>query len=132
MTLEDRVVQLERQNRGFRRLGLAAALAAAVFVLTGASPQGVRRIDVNEIFLRDSAGRERAALLVTKEGAVGVWLRDATGKFRSVYSLGSTGSAIIDFRDKNGKVRMAMGVTQADSPRINIVDANGKLTKTFR
>ena len=132
MTLEDRVAQLERQNRWFKRLGLAVVLAAASLVLGGASPQGMRRIDANEIFLRDAQGRERAALLVTKEGSVGIWMRDTAGKFRSVYSLGGTGSAIIDFRDKNGKVRMAMGITAAESPRINIVDANGKLAKTFR
>ena len=132
MTLEDRVAQLERQNRWHRRFGLAVVLVAASLVLSGAAPQGIRRIDVNEIYLRDAQGRERAALLVTKEGSVGIWMRDTAGKFRSVYSLGGTGSAIIDFRDRNGKVRMAMGITQDDSPRINIVDVNGRLQKTFR
>lgn len=132
MTLEERVARMERQNRRFKRMGALAILLASSFLLSGAAAQGPRRIVAEEIYLVDSAGRERGALLVTKEGSVGFWLRDATGKFRSVYSLGGAGSAILDFRDKNGKVRMAVGITQTDSPRINIVDAAGRVTNTFR
>ncbi|MBI3126174.1 MAG: hypothetical protein HYZ11_01045 [Candidatus Tectomicrobia bacterium] len=132
MSLEERVARMERQNRWFKRMGALMVLLAASFFLSGAVAQGPRRIVAEEIYLVNAAGKERAALLVTKEGSVGLFLRDAAGKFRSVYSLGNTGAAHIDFRDKNGNVRMAVGITAADSPRINIVGTNGKVTNTFR
>ncbi|HYB62585.1 MAG TPA: hypothetical protein VEH50_14035 [Methylomirabilota bacterium] len=67
--LADRVEKLERQNRWFKRGGLALALiASCLFVMAQVAP--IRTIEADDFILKDSKGMKRAELSVPSANPV--------------------------------------------------------------
>jgi len=64
--LQERVVRLERQNRRFKQLGVAALIVPALLLLLGEAPSK-KTVEANEFVLRDDSGNIRARLFMTKE-----------------------------------------------------------------
>jgi hypothetical protein len=65
--LQDRLLQLEKQNRRFKQLGTIALVIAAVIVEMGQAP-AKKIVEANEFVLRDDGGNMRARLFMTPAG----------------------------------------------------------------
>lgn len=78
--LRDRVLKLEKQNRRFKQLGVAALIVAASFAVMGQTPSK-KTVEANEFVLRDSNGSIRAKLSVRDDvgGMPQMVLLDAKG-----------------------------------------------------
>jgi len=64
--LHDRILKLEKQNRRFKRLGVAALIVPALLLFMGQAPSK-KTIEANEFILRDDGGNIRARLFVTEK-----------------------------------------------------------------
>jgi hypothetical protein len=119
MTPEQRIDELERQNRRFRRTGVAVLLTvlSALVVCVGllatsrAGAQGVPKPGVvtgSEFRLVDSSGMTRAVLAMEKGTP---WLRflDETGKSRAIVGLQEYGPSLAFVRE-NGRPGASIGV----------------------
>ena len=80
--LQDRLLKLEKQNRRFKQLIVAALIVPALLLVTGQAPSK-KTIEANEFILKDSAGKIRAELSVsetTKTPVAHLVLFDPNGK----------------------------------------------------
>jgi len=86
-SIKERLEKLERQNRWFKRTGLAALLlAAAVVVMGQAHPS--RTVTANKFVLLDSQGRTRAVLQADSIRATLTFM-DGAGRKRIVLGGGT-------------------------------------------
>lgn len=122
MTIEERFENLEKQNRGLRRLSLAS-IAIALAALVGGTALAVRAstaaiepisITTHAIAVKDGAGKKRL-VLDGLNGSLGSY--DANGKLRAFVNS----NGIIFLQDENGKVRVHL----SPGGDVNILDYNG-------
>jgi hypothetical protein len=65
--LQDRILELEKQNRRFKRLGSVALIIAAVIVVMGQAPSE-KTVEANEFVLKDWSGKVRMKLSMQDVG----------------------------------------------------------------
>ena len=104
--LSARVARLERQNRWLKRGGLAALVIVGTALLLGSRAEPAKTLEVERLVLRDTFGRQRAALQVTKgdDPAVSLILYDENERPRAGLGVNKDGPGLY-FTDPNGKHR---------------------------
>lgn len=107
--LANRVHELERQARRYRRGALAVGLALAGVMLAAAAPV--------------------VCDIVTGERLV---LRDETGRTRVTLDAYRTDAPALAFQDRDGRVRARLGLDAAGEASISVYDAQGKLAHVQR
>jgi hypothetical protein len=145
MTPEQRIDQLEQQNRRFRRTGTAVmvtvvaafAVCAALLATSRAGAQNAPQPDVvtgSEFRLVDSSGITRAKLYIENGNPMLRFLGEK-GEYRAAIGLNQFGP-LLSFARDNGKMGASLGVSQygpgmafgdsASHPRIMFsVDSTG-------
>ncbi len=68
--VRERVIKLERQNRRFKRVGVAALIVPALLLVLGQAPPK-KTVEANEFILRDSGGNARVRLSVENDSFSG-------------------------------------------------------------
>ena len=123
-TILARLETLERENRRWRRIGIAAlALLAAVGVLGAARPQP-STITAHQLLLTDSAGDLRARLTAIDGKFPSLTLYDGRGQ--AMISLKGGGPQPgITLGDSSGKTRIMLG---GISPNLSFYDDAGDTT----
>lgn len=145
-----RVARLERSARRSKlALGASMAVLGAV-LLTGQAPAPRTRVVEGSAFvLVDDAGRDRAQLSLTKDGATALVLRSADGitdarlallgdggvglslraprKSASI-ELSGDGPAAIRLTEKYAKSSVEISLDTAGRPRVLLTDAEGRVT----
>jgi len=134
--LKDRLERVERQVRGWKRIGATALtlgllalaglgltlgrvqwrgepVAAAAFILQGPAGAALARLGAPEgrprLDLLDQGGKVRATLGLEAGGEPGLKLYDPQEKPRAELELGPEGEAALNLRDENGQLRAALG-----------------------
>ena len=103
MTVEERLTQLEAQNRRLKRAGAAGlVLVVAILCMAQARP-APPALEASQFVLRDAQGRDRLRLEVTRDGSPAINILDQEGRLRS--SLGPHG---ISFYDDTGRMRTSL------------------------
>jgi hypothetical protein len=104
--LEDRLTNLERQNRRLKQTCMVMVGALTIGLLTGA--QVVKdSFDIREqLLIRDRDNTVRFDIGVDKVQGLqnGLLIFDKDGKRRIVLSVSDDGSATLGFYDRNGQV----------------------------
>jgi len=65
-----RLLMLEKQNRRFKQLGAAALIIAATVLVTGQAAPPKKTIEAQEFILRDTTGKVRAKLAMSREQTI--------------------------------------------------------------
>jgi hypothetical protein len=77
--LQERILQLESQNRRFKRLGIAGLAAIALVALMGQAPAR-KVVEASEFDVKDAAGNVRLRLGVdSKNDTAELWLQTSKG-----------------------------------------------------
>ncbi len=125
--LVDRLNELERQNRRWRRAGLVILIGLASLLVMGQArtPRVVEADEVvaHKLTILDDHGSPVAVLDVTKAGA-GLVLRDAAGNPNGILVATKDGARLI-LSNAAGKASGALGVTKEGADLI-LHDAAGK------
>jgi hypothetical protein len=122
--LFDRLHKLERQNRFQRRAGILAVMVAAAALLMGQA--GPPKTVLSESFLlKDSAGKNRAALNVDAGGAVHFALADQSEKIFARLSVANNGGARLSLTDNKGIVRAGLSLLPDGTPDFGLADSAG-------
>jgi hypothetical protein len=125
--LADRLLKLEKENRWFKRGGVAALLLVGTLLAMGQTSVN-RTIEAQSFVLKDDTGRMRAALAMV-QGVPQLSFYDAGEKFRMALELSKDGP-MLDFRDANGRPRVTMVAIDngpADLSFMEGVGSNGNL-----
>jgi hypothetical protein len=132
-----RLEEVERDNRRLRRLGVYMLVGvgallglAAAFVVVAARhgmPGFVPQLaEAHRFVVRDSEGRVRAALGMSREGSAQLVLQDEGGRDRLRVSVLPDGGAGVAFVDSAGRSRMVLGLLPDQSASVVLADGGGK------
>lgn len=123
--LEERLEKLERVNRAWKKVGLAAGLGLFAMLTMGQAKK-LRTLEADGLLIRDAKGTTRLRLGFTRDGTPCLWSFNAQGQTRlAVSELG------LDLWDKRGKKVVAFGKSTSGSGALWINDAQGKLRAYF-
>jgi hypothetical protein len=75
--IRGRLLRLEKENRRFKQLGVAALIVPALLIVMGQAPSK-KTVEANEFILRDDGGNIRARLFVTQKAATTMTLPGMT------------------------------------------------------
>jgi len=124
-TLEQRVDQLEGENRRLKRMGVVALAVIAAVVLMGQTTG--RMVDADKFILRDWEGKKRAELMTISSGAY-LGLDGPDGKTRITLAvLDEPILTLYGHGEGAGAIRVLLGVNDVDSPYLKLVDKNGNV-----
>ena len=140
MSLEQRIEELERQNRRIKRAGLLTVVGVLAATLLYVGLQATSRaiaqgrteskvIEATEFRLVDRSGKLRAALGMAN-GEPGLVLYDKDGKARASLELGKNGEPALTLYDKDGKARADLHLDERGA-FLNLVEENGKSLATL-
>jgi hypothetical protein len=124
-----RLKRLERQNRlqGWTAT-FAVILFASLFLMgqtTGSTAP--KTIEGESFFLKDSAGKTRAALTVNTIGTVQLALADQAEKVTARLSVANNGSANFSLLDSKGIVRAGLALLADGTPDFGLADSAGEV-----
>ena len=120
MKMEERLDRLERENRRLKRAGaLVAALAVSILAMGAAAPEKGKKIEAEEIVLKDAAGKTRIWLSVTRLGPA-LHLFDEKGVPRAVLMAQS-----LQFTDGDVTPRLRLALEKG-APVVLLSDANDR------
>jgi hypothetical protein len=151
MTLEQRLVRLERENRWMRRIGAVGIAAVAIVMFVGqADEQQPGNLRVRSLALVDEAGKQRASLRLQEGGVVALTLvgNDGGAGFEVCASprgattltcYGANGDpphVSLGFDNRVASLRLwnlkgscgAELIADADTPRLSLVDDKRHMT----
>jgi hypothetical protein len=131
--LEARLGRLERQNRWLKRGGLAALVIVGTALLLGNRFQANdKTLEVERLVVRDSFGRQRAAVNVTKgeDPAIALVLYDENERPRAGLGVNKDGPGLY-FTDPNGKHRAVIAKNN-DGIGLDLLDEEGRPRMDFR
>jgi len=127
MTAEERLTQLEHENRKLR-LGMLAVLAVVAGLVCIAATQPVAKVVRAQRFeFVDVKGKVRAELKLLANGSPGLWFYDEKGKPRAVLAVLPDGSPNLMFQDEKGKTRAGLYLLADGSPNLGLFDAEEKV-----
>lgn len=124
-TVEQRLDQLERENRRLKLAGIVVVVLGGAALLWALSQLVGRTVEARRFILRDSGGEKRAEITIGSEGKAGLWLYDKTGKFRATFTVTATGAPDIILYDENGRNRAEFGLLPDNSPGIALSEPGG-------
>ncbi len=128
--LAERVAQLEKQNRLFKRLGILLIVLLGGATLIAAQERGNERtIEAERFILKDLNGRVRADLGMDKNG-VRLLLQDENEKVRLNTAVLAEGPGIAMF-DENGAIRYTVSHSSR-GPSMVFNDENQKPRAVMR
>jgi len=126
--LEGTTRRLERQVRGWKRLGMGVAACTVLLVGGGAAAIGTHStIEAGEFVLRDQNHRVRAALALRPDGTPGLGLFDEAGHARLSVELGAQGAPSINLHDDMGRLRAALAMRPNGTPGLGLFDVNSRI-----
>jgi hypothetical protein len=130
--LSARVARLERQNCWLKRGGLAALVVGGTALLLGSRAEPNKTLEVEKLVVRDTFGRQRAALHMTKgdDPAVALVLYDENERPRAGLGVNKDGPGLY-FTDPNGKHRAVLAKNN-DGIGLDLLDEDGKPRMDFR
>jgi hypothetical protein len=129
--LVERVSQLEKQNRRFKRLGTLLLVLLGGLTLVAAQERGKgQTIEADRFLLKDANGRIRADLGLDKNGGVRLLLNDENEKQRLNAAAFSEGPGLALF-DENGAVRFSVSQSSR-GPSLVFNDENQKPRSVMR
>ena len=109
--LTHRLDRLERENRWWKVIGIAAIAFLGLLTLMGATGSKVGDdIWARNIFLIDEEGNLRITLSA-KSGSSGILFSDEGGKLRAILGMKRDGSPFLTFGDKANKSRLKIALT---------------------
>jgi hypothetical protein len=120
----ERLHKLERQNRLQRRAGILLVMVVAASFLMGQSP-APKTILGESFVLKDSGGKNRAALNVDSAGAVQLALASQTEKIFARLTVANNGGAGLSLTDNNGIVRARLSLFPDGTPDFGLADSAG-------
>lgn len=116
---------LERANRWWRRAAGLAALGLAAILLSGQAAPPARSLEVEQLLLRDAAGRVRVALRVLDNDAIVLTFRDRLERDRLLLGLLPDGLPLLSLYDEHRRRRAALGMLDADAPALALYGSDG-------
>jgi hypothetical protein len=125
--LQDRLLKLEKQNRRFKQLGIAALIVPALLLVMGQAASK-KTVEANEFILRDDSGNIRAKLeMVGTLPVPEMTLFDDKGNasVRMNGGINENLGAGISLFDSRGQERESFRVLQ-DGPALTLEDSKGK------
>ena len=117
-----RIETLETANRRLRRVGVAVAVAVVVVLGMGQAKPS-RSVEGQEFILRDTAGRERAALRMAGDSPEFA-LKDDHGTKLAVLKLDRSGPSLL-LLNTEGKLGAGM-LADAKRARLDLFDLSGQ------
>jgi hypothetical protein len=120
----DRLQKLECQNRLQQRAGILLVMLVAASFLMGQST-APKTVLSESFVLKDSGGKNRAALNVEAGGAVQLALAGQTEKIFARLSVANNGSARLSLTDNNGIVRAGLSLLPDGTPDFGLADSAG-------
>jgi len=115
-TVEQRLDQLERENRRLKLAGIVVVVLGGAALLWALSQLVGRTVEARRFIFRDWGGEKRVEITIGSEGKAGLWLYDKTGKFRATFTVTATGAPDIILYDENGRNRAEFGLLPDNSP----------------
>jgi hypothetical protein len=126
--LEHQQAKLQRSNQRWRMMSGALLLLCGAMVMMAQSTSGVAEsLDARQFVLHDSAGKVRAALGLTKEGAIGLNFVDSNDRTRITLDVASNGTPGLDFFDQDGKLRATFALGPTGTPGLGLYGPDGHL-----
>ena len=110
--LLDRLAKLEKQNRRFKLVGVAALVGVTLLLVMGQAP-AKKTVEANEFILRDGGGNVRARLAMPNEG---------TGAMPQMVFLDAKG---------NTSLELDGGIAGVIGGSVGILDEQGKRVGMF-
>ena len=105
---------------------------ARKFVLVDANDKAIAELGAAQggagLVLTDSAGKPRAALVLTKSGEPGLKLYDGGGVVRAALVVGNDGRSGLAMYDAEGRNRAALATSQQGATALLLFDRNGRVT----
>lgn len=145
--LARRLERLERDNRQFKRLAVAALVIAAAIGTMAATRPVPQKIVAHEFVLEDAQGKTQAILghptgypgllildrrgkpraefAVNRNGVPSLTMMDGKTKAGPYLTMGSDGSSALALYDDQGNTRAALSVGPDGSPSLQLFDAAG-------
>jgi hypothetical protein len=105
LELSTRLDRLERENRRFKRFGLAAALAVGALGLAAAAPVMCDVVMGERLVLRDTSGRQRVLIDAYRVDNPSLSLADAQGRVRAKLALDAQGDLVVNLLDEKGATK---------------------------
>ena len=110
--LEQRVRQLERQNRNLKRAGIAAGAVLGFVALTSMASTMCRTVWAERFVLQDSGGRDRAVMSAYESGGVPSFsLLDEKGSKALTLGVADDGRAYVEIPGTEKSVRSFFAVS---------------------
>ena len=108
------------------------AVEARKFVLVDANDKAIAELGAAQggsgLVLMDSAGKPRAALVLTKAGDPGLKLYDGGGVVRAALVVGNDGRSGLAMYDAEGRNRAALATSPQAAPALLLFDGDGRVT----
>ncbi len=126
--LESQQAGLQSSNRRLRLIAGALLVFCTALLTMGQSSSGISdTLQAQQFLLRDSAGKLRGAIGVTRDGAVGFNLDDSDGRTRLTVDINADGTPGIDLFDQAGRLRATMALGKAGEPGLGLYGPDGRL-----
>jgi hypothetical protein len=126
MTLDQRLEKVERENRWMRRIGMvAAAVAAAVFLIGQAKEKEPQDLEVRSLKVKDRDGKARVTLGTDADGVPHLRFADEHGKLRAMLGTLEEDLLCLTLWDRDFKVRAALGMGTNGPPHLRLADEDG-------
>jgi hypothetical protein len=119
------IARLERGNRWWRRSAVLALLALTTIGVMGQVTPTSRVLEVEQLLLRDAAGRIRVALNVLEDDAIVLTFRDRLERDRLAIGLLPGGSPLVSLYDELRRRRAALGMLDTNTPGLLLYGKGG-------
>ena len=103
-TLARRLDRVERENRRVKLAGAVVLAIIGTLTLMGQAARG-RTIEAEKFLVRDTNGRQRAALEVDADGSLSLNFYGTDQKPRGGFSVDSSGATLLALTDKDQQAR---------------------------
>lgn len=123
MTLEERIEQLEKQNRRRKRTSILLGVCAAAALGMAGADAGPRTVEADKVLIKDPAGHIRIILGMGKNGPE-LLFRNADGKPQAMLRSGAKGPTLVLQDTGNGR-RASLSVTKS-LWGLRVSDARGR------
>ena len=126
MSVEERLEQLERQNKWMRRLGaMGVALVVAVFLMGQGKKEELPDLAVRSLVVKDKAGNPRISFGTFPDGKPHLAVRDTDGKIRLTITLRND-SPLLLFSGKDGTQRVLLTTEPGGTSSLEFIDPRAK------
>ena len=126
-----RLEKVERQNWWMKVGGIMVLLITSASLLMAQSMPKATTVEAQTFVLRDSAGKQRAALYLSPEGGAALSFFDPAGVVRAALRVDGEGSPDLTLLDQAAKLRAVLRVERTGLPGLVFFDQAGKARATL-